>query len=531
MTQSGAPPRSFLDRYFFRPIRRWSDALCDPARCDRTAAWSILGFVALWMLYGVLAKGSQGIHFDMGELAELGRHPSLGNAKNPPFAMWLTGVWFMVFPRADWPFYLLAMSGVGVALWASWVLFGRILDAQKRVLGLALLTFVPLLTFHPLKFNNNALMIPLWALTVLCFVRSFDDRRLLAAALAGTFAALALLTKYWSIMLIAGLILAALSDRRFNSYFTSAAPWITILCGLLVLSPHLFWLYVNGFPSFSYALIAQGGRTLASSAGSIAGYLGGIVAYGLVIAGIAWVATRPSRAAIADMFRPAEDRRRFVAITFATMFLLPVAIALAARSQLTSLWTMPAWFLLPLILLSPAAIAVSRAALARVLTLALAVPVAAVLVAPSIAWVIHRNGLAGNAGYYQPLAAAVDKVWRNASTQPLQFIAGDGDLAYGTAFYLSRRAIVFPDENRQLAPWVMRADVATAGIVLVCPAIESGCVERIKTYAGNFPRFALDEVTVVNRYLGIDGPPRNFAIVTVTPGNALAKASARRAAQ
>jgi hypothetical protein len=255
------------------------------------------------------------------------------------------------------------------------------------------------------------------------------------------------------------------------------------------------------------------------------------VAYGLIPIVLALAAARPSRGAIADMLVPSDDRRRFIAITFATMLLLPIPIALAANSQITSLWTMPAWTLLPLVLLSPAAIAVSRVALSRVMALAVAVPVLAVLIAPGIAVVIHREGLAGLSGYYQPLAAAVDRIWRDASPQPLQFIGGDGELAYGTAFYLSRPATVFPDHNRQLAPWVDGSELALAGIVLVCPADETRCIERSKGYAGNFPRFGVDEVTVGKRYLGVEGPRRSFVIVTVPPRNALASTNSHRAGQ
>ena len=175
--------------------------------------------------------------------------------------------------------------------------------------------------------------------------------------------------------------------------------------------------------------------------------------------------------------------------------------------------------------------AVSRAAVVRVLALAAVVPVVAVLIAPGIALIIHREGSAGISGYSQPLAAVVERTWRDATPQPLRFIGGDGELAYGTAFYLARPATVFPDNNRQLAPWVDASELALAGIVLVCPASEEHCIARSKGYAGNFPRFGVDEVTLAKRYLGVEGPRRNFVIVTVPPRNALASASARRADQ
>src|SRR5688572_14131532 len=100
------------------PFWRLTVALCDPARRDRRVVAMIVGYVAAWTLYGVLAKGSQGIHFDMAELADWGRHPVGGYYKHPPLAPWVVGAWFSIFPRADWAYYLLTMTGVGVALWA-----------------------------------------------------------------------------------------------------------------------------------------------------------------------------------------------------------------------------------------------------------------------------------------------------------------------------------------------------------------------------------------------------------------------------
>jgi hypothetical protein len=161
-----------------------------------------------------------------------------------------------------------------------------------------------------------------------------------------------------------------------------------------------------------------------------------------------------------------------------------------------------------------------------VLALAAAVPVVAVLLAPGVAFVVHREGLAGISGYYQPLAAAVDRIWRDLTPQPLQFIGGDGDFAYGVAFYLARRATVFPDHNRQLAPWVDASELALAGIVLICSSHDERCIARSKGYAGNFPRFGVDEVTLARRHLGVEGPRRSFVIVTVPPRNALARADA-----
>jgi hypothetical protein len=49
MTQSGRRGLARIERLF--------DALADPARGERTVVAVLLGYVALWTLYGAIAKG------------------------------------------------------------------------------------------------------------------------------------------------------------------------------------------------------------------------------------------------------------------------------------------------------------------------------------------------------------------------------------------------------------------------------------------------------------------------------------------
>ena len=87
---------------------------------------------------------------------------------------------------------------------------------------------MPFFNFHALKFNVNTVLMPLWAATTFWFLRSYTTRSALYAALAGLAAACA---ACWAntgrCSCIAGLVVAALIDRRRGAYFRSAAPWIT----------------------------------------------------------------------------------------------------------------------------------------------------------------------------------------------------------------------------------------------------------------------------------------------------------------
>ena len=229
------------------PAERLVDALTDPARRARTMLLVLAAYALVWTLYAVIAKASQDMQTDAAELLAWSRHLELGYAKHPPLAAWLVRAWFAIFPIRDWSYYLFAIAYATVGLWVAWRLYGRYLAPDKRIVALACLTLVPYFNFHGIRFDHNAVLGPLWAATALCFIRSFETREPRWAALAGAAAAAAMLGKYWSIFLLAGLALAALFDARRASYFRSAAPWVTVGVGALLLAPHLVWLAQHDF--------------------------------------------------------------------------------------------------------------------------------------------------------------------------------------------------------------------------------------------------------------------------------------------
>ena len=232
-----------------QPIDRLRAALTDPARRERSVLLALAVYSVLWTVYGTIAKSEPGPASRYDRTARLVAHLAWGY-KHPPLAAALVRLWFSVFPIAAWSYYLLAMLMPTLTLWIVWRLSADYLDIEKRVFGLALLTLVPFFNFHALKFNVNTVLMPAWAATTLWFLRSYATRSTLYAALAGVGAAAAMLGKYWSVFLIAGLVAAALIDSRRAAYFRSAAPWITVAVGLIVIAPHLVWLYQHHFEPF-----------------------------------------------------------------------------------------------------------------------------------------------------------------------------------------------------------------------------------------------------------------------------------------
>lgn len=497
------------------PADRLVAALTDPARRARAVIGVLAGYVAVWTLYGVFAKASQDIHFDMAELVAWAREPAFGYSKHPPFAAWMVRAWFTLFPAADWAYYLLAMTVVAVALWAAWQLFTRHLDGEKRVVALAMLTLIPLYNFHALKFNPNSVLLPLWALTTLWFIRSYETRNRIDAALAGAGAAVCMLGKYWSIFLLAGLGLAALIDPRRGSYFRSATPWITIGAGALLLAPHIAWLMTNDFLPFSYAIAGHGARSIAAGASRALGYLAGGAGYVALPVLLVVAVARLSRDAVADVLRPSTPERRLAAAAFWAPLLMPVVIAPFFGIEINSIWTMSAWTLLPIVLLSSPLVAVTRQAAVRVVAVAIAVPLVLLAASPLIGGAIQRAGVPPPGAHYSLLAEQVARAWKGATDRPLQYVGGDASLSYGVTFYLADRPSTFPDLDPRIAPWIDQQRLARSGVVLVCPAADRDCIGKIEARAGSAGRRA--EVELSRSYFGVAGPPARYLIIIVAP--------------
>ena len=496
-----------------RAAGRFLAALTVSPRAERNVLLALAAYAAIWTLYGTIAKSSQGLHFDMAEVIAWSRDLSFGYLKHPPFAAALVWLWFQIFPVAEWSYYLLAMLMPAAALWIVWRLSADYLDSEKRVVGVALLTLVPFFNFHALKFNVNTILLPLWAAATFAFLRSYRVPRAGRAALAGVAAAACMLGKYWSAVLLAGFGLTALIDRRRKAYFSSLAPWITIVIGLAVLAPHLDWLVRHDFAPFAYAVGVHGEKPVGTSILDALGYLGGSAGY--VAIPVIWVLAlaRPNGAALADIAWPADPERRLVAEAFWLPLLLPALIAPVMGVEITSLWSMSAWALLPILLLSSPAVELRTADARHILCVAVALPVLALIAAPAIAILDHRAGPPPSTAQARQLAMQVESSWFKVARQALRFVGGNPDLAYAVIAYA-------PEAPRALPgmPAPSDAELKRAGAVFVCFAEDTRCRNKATAQAKHIGTGrSIVTFTLRRDFLGMPGRPQNYAITIQPP--------------
>jgi hypothetical protein len=160
-----------------------------------------------------------------------------------------------------------------------------------------------------------------------------------------------MLGKYWSILLIAGLAIAAVADPRRSAYLRSMAPWGTIAVFALLFAPHVAWVLAHNLGPFHYALAAHP-STFANAIGS--GFIFIVGALGYIAAPIAFtlIAARPGATALKDTLWPAEAERRLIVIAFAPPFMLAALTGILLQARVGALWAMSSMMLLPVALLS-----------------------------------------------------------------------------------------------------------------------------------------------------------------------------------
>ena len=173
---------------------------------------------------------------------------------------------------------------------------------------------------------------------------------------------------------------------------------------------------------FEYAIAKHAASSFGGVVVTTLAYLAGSTAYAAVPLVLVLAVARPNRATIVDIIWPLDDERRLAAATFWGPLLLPTVAALAGGTNLSALWSMTAWTLLPVLLLSSPTVNVRAINQRLILITALAVPLMALIAAPVIAIAVHYAGVKPPGAHGRILAAEIDRAWRQATPQPLRFI-------------------------------------------------------------------------------------------------------------
>src|SRR6202165_3971288 len=279
-----------------RPSLRRLAAWLVASATDRSAApWLVVGFATahavLWTFILINLKAAQDVHMDVAEAFAWGQKFQLGYGKHPPLAGWIAGLWFKIFPVADWATYALAMATPGCALVICWLISLRVVDPRRAFFVVVTLALYPIFNFKGFKFNPDLLQLVTLALLVLAYLNAFEKRSVQSGLWLGLAGALALMTKYWVLTMIGAVGLAALIHPDRLKFLRSPAPWVAIATLVVALIPHLVWLKQVDFVPLTYAGDVYGLSSRARNIQLVLGYVGHNLA--LLAAPVALAAVAP----------------------------------------------------------------------------------------------------------------------------------------------------------------------------------------------------------------------------------------------
>ena len=452
--------------------------------CWLTASAAVL-FCVVLTGFATYALGSGPLHADMTEAWAWGKEFQLGYAKHPPFSAWIAGSWFSLMSRTDWSFYLLSSINAAVGLAGVWRLAGLFVGARGRWAVVLLLVLTPSFTIWALKFNANAPLLSTWPWATYFFVQSLLTRRLGVSALAGLLGGLALLTKYSSVVLFASMLLAALSHPDRSRFFGSKAPIVTVLTGLAVVGPHIWWAISAGFPTIEYAVSKTTYPADLARSVTMSSVLGSVGAIGLAAGACAVAFGIRIRPMLRTFWANLLDRSSvWISVLAYGPFFLTIAPGIFANLRISGGFLIPVFFATPISFLVLSRAEPTVAVVRRLGGCVAAVWMSLLLVSPFLVQYAPTTPSSTSAEPTRQVAEAATKVWHAAFGRPLRYVAGTQPLATAATFYSSDAPSLVLFDDPPASPWAASAQVAEDGLLIICRAIDAKCIAKAASSAG-----------------------------------------------
>jgi len=479
-------------------MRRLAAWLVACARNRRSGLFLVIGFatahVALWTLILIKLKAAQDIHMDVAEAFGWGQKFQLGYGKHPPLAGWIAGLWFKVFPVADWATYALAMATLGCGLVICWLISLRVVDRRRAFFVVVMLALYPIFNFKGFKYNPDLLQLVTLPLLVLAYLNAFRNRSAMSGLWLGLAGALALMTKYWVLTMIGAIGLAALIHPERRKFLGSPAPWVAIVTLAVAMIPHLVWLEEVDFVPLTYAGSVYSLSSRAYTAQLVLGYIGHNLALLLAPVALAALALAciPARlrmpTRLRSLFTRAGSGSENAGVNIAqaiNIWIIQIVVALGPPFgalvfgvYLKTDWGISLFFLVPLALVAIPRVRIPAGALFRLTAIWFVLSLATLAAAPRIAVLeMEHNPNSGSAyGARSQLARELTELWHRQFGSRWAVVAGTTEIGEPMTFYS-------PDHPAPFTP----GEVWSSGLTSLEEAKRLGFIGICDTTDGRLP--------------------------------------------
>ena len=219
-----------------------------------------LSHLIIWTIVPSLTN--KNLPLDTIEALAWGSNLDWGFNKHPPMSAFFPEVFFKIFGAQDWAFYLLSQIFVLIAFYFVFKLSFEVLGNIKlSLISVLLLESIYFYNFTTPEFNVNVCQLPFWSLVVYFTWKIYETKEIKFSDcfFIGLFAAIGFLSKYLFIYLLFAIIFLFTHSifvkkiKKFDFKYL-----ITIEVFLVLLVPHLIWLFNNDFITINYGLKRTG---------------------------------------------------------------------------------------------------------------------------------------------------------------------------------------------------------------------------------------------------------------------------------
>ena len=219
-----------------------------------------LSHLIIWTIVPSLTN--KNLPLDTIEALAWGSNLDWGFNKHPPMSAFFPEVFFKIFGAQDWAFYLLSQIFVLIAFYFVFKLSFEVLGNIKlSLISVLLLESIYFYNFTTPEFNVNVCQLPFWSLVVYFTWKIYETKEIKFSDcfFIGLFAAIGFLSKYLFIYLLLAIIFLFIHSifvkkiKKFDFKYL-----ITIEVFLVLLVPHLIWLFNNDFITINYGLKRTG---------------------------------------------------------------------------------------------------------------------------------------------------------------------------------------------------------------------------------------------------------------------------------
>src|SRR6195256_6297884 len=522
-------------------IRRLAAWLVASASDRKTSLWLVIGFAVahavLWTFILINLKAAQDVHMDVAEAFAWGQKFQFGYGKHPPLAGWVAGLWFKIFPVADWATYALAMATLGCGLVICWLIALRVVDRRRAFFVVVMLALYPIFNFKGFKYNPDLLQLVTLPLVVLAYLHAFEKRSVRSGLWLGLAGALALMTKYWVLTMIGAIGLAALIHPDRLLFLRSRAPWVAIATLGVAMIPHLVWLKEVDFVPLIYAGDVYGLSSRAQNVQLVLGYVKhnlGLLAAPVALAALAlaWTPrwwTTLARQPLAPFTRAWSRGANAGVNASQALNVWVIQIVVAVGPPLGGLiftvymktdWGISLFFLTPLALVAIPSLRIRKMALFYIAAIWLAITLAVLAASPTIAareMAANPNGASGY-GARSELARELTQAWRTRFNTRWAVVAGTTEIGEPMTFYSPDHPAPFTPGEIWSSGLTSLEEAKRLGFIGVCDTTEyrlPTCEAWMNANAVNAERLA---ITTQRFFHGPAGPSTPWKIWIAPPG-------------